>query len=68
MTSDDDALKAAAGHLIAAARSAIDAVEEVIEDPESLRRVMAVVSTVVAEASRKIGDAAQRSTETDEDL
>lgn len=66
MSADDDALQAAARQLIAAGRSFLDAAEALIDDPEALRRMMGVVTTLGQEAARMAADVGRRVTRTDE--
>ena len=66
MSADDDAIQAAARQLIAAGRSFLDAAEALIDDPEALRRMMGVVTTLGQEAARMATDVGRRVTRTDE--
>lgn len=54
MSLDDDALRDAARHLVAAGRSFLDAVDAAIDDPELLRRM----SDVIVGLGRTLGDLA----------
>ncbi|MEX1218221.1 MAG: hypothetical protein WEA11_06865 [Acidimicrobiales bacterium] len=56
MSSQEDALRAAARELIAAARSLLDAAEAVLDDPKASERVVSVMSIVAQQAQRMVND------------
>lgn len=56
----DDALQRAARQMIGAARSLLDAVESVVDDPEALRALLGTLATTAQDGVRSAARAGRR--------
>ena len=60
MADTDDALQRAARQMIGAARSFLDAVESVVDDPEALRQLLGMLATTAQDGVRSAARAGRR--------